>query len=236
MADRRLRYSVEVDLETKDFLAQVNAAVSALNQIGSSSLSTLPTQLKEASLAALELSTNLSKSVDQETGKFDLLTFRKNLQLTGTDLETYAKKLDALGVSGQDAFGQVARVITSAELPLRRANGLLDSLWTTMQNTMKWQLTTSALHSFIGSIQTAFGYAQDLNESLTSIQIVTGKSTQEMAEFASQANQAAKALSTTTTNYADSSLIYFQQGTIGERFFIIPWTEANKFRETKFII
>ena len=33
-----------------------------------------------------------------------------------------------------------------------------------------------------------------------------------MAQFAEQANKAAKALSTTTTDYTNASLIYFQQG------------------------
>ena len=33
-----------------------------------------------------------------------------------------------------------------------------------------------------------------------------------MASFAKEANEAAKALSTTTTNYTDASLIYYQQG------------------------
>jgi hypothetical protein len=33
-----------------------------------------------------------------------------------------------------------------------------------------------------------------------------------MADFAAEANKAAKALSTTTTEYTKASLIYYQQG------------------------
>jgi hypothetical protein len=33
-----------------------------------------------------------------------------------------------------------------------------------------------------------------------------------MADFAKEANKAARALSTTTTRYTDASLIYYQQG------------------------
>jgi TP901 family phage tail tape measure protein len=51
-----------------------------------------------------------------------------------------------------------------------------------------------------------------LNESLNNIRIVTGASKDEMATFAKEANKAAKALSTTTTEYTNASLIYFQQG------------------------
>jgi hypothetical protein len=37
-----------------------------------------------------------------------------------------------------------------------------------------------------------------------------------MSKFAVEANRAAKALSTTTTDYTDASLIYFQQGLSSE--------------------
>ena len=45
----------------------------------------------------------------------------------------------------------------------------------TLANTIKWQISSSLIHGFMGSIQKAFGYAQDLNESLNNIRIVTEK-------------------------------------------------------------
>ncbi len=107
---------------------------------------------------------------------------------------------------------QVATAIGAAELPLKRSNQLLNQLWVTMKNTMRWRLTTGALNSFIGGLQQAFGYSKSLNASLNDIRIVTGKSADEMSRFAKEANQAAKELSTTTTTYTDASLIYYQQG------------------------
>jgi hypothetical protein len=62
----------------------------------------------------------------------------------------------------------------------------------------------------MGSLQSAFYYAQDLNESLNNIRIVTGQNTDQMAKFAKQANAAAQSLSTTTTDYTNASLIYYQ--------------------------
>jgi DNA-directed RNA polymerase specialized sigma24 family protein len=64
----------------------------------------------------------------------------------------------------------------------------------------------------MGTVQSAYHYAKDLNESLTDIRIVTSQSAEEMATFAEKANRAAKALSTTTNQYAKASLIYYQQG------------------------
>jgi TP901 family phage tail tape measure protein len=68
------------------------------------------------------------------------------------------------------------------------------------------------MHGFMGALQSAYGYAQDLNGSLNDIRIVTGASADKMADFAKEANKAAKALSTTTNEYAKASLIFYQQG------------------------
>lgn len=68
------------------------------------------------------------------------------------------------------------------------------------------------IHQIIGAVQRAYGYAQDLNESLNNIRIVTGHNIDYMDKFADKANKAAKALSTSTLNYTDASLIYYQQG------------------------
>lgn len=172
----------------------------------------LTSELQEASKAAAELQVHMQNAVDPKTGQFDLVNFRQSLQTSGHDVQYYANQLKSMGNDGQMAFLKVGEAIAAAEIPMRRSNQLLDSLWTTMKNTMRWQLTTSMLRGFLGSIQTAYGYTQDLNESLNNIRIVTQKSTDDMASFARQANEAAKALSTTTTNYTDASLIYYQQG------------------------
>lgn len=150
--------------------------------------------------------------MNPKTGQLDLSKFQSQLQQSGLTLESYANKLQAIGPIGEQAFLRVASAIAKAELPLTRSNTLLNSLWITMKNTMRWQLTASALHGFIGAIETAYGYAQDLDESLTNIRIVTNQSAEEMENFAKQANEAAKALSTTTVDYTDAALIYYQQG------------------------
>jgi hypothetical protein len=79
-----------------------------------------------------------------------------------------------------------------------------------MKNTARWQLSSSILHGFMGALNTAWGYAKDLDKSLNNIRIVTGYSNEEMIKFAESANKAAKALSTTTTKYTDAALIYYQ--------------------------
>mgnify|MGYP003413400072 FL=1 len=86
----------------------------------------------------------------------------------------------------------------------------MSELWTTMKNTARWQLTSSTMHSFIGAIQHAYHYAQDLNESLNNIRIVSSASVEQMDKFAEKANKAAKSLSSTTLDYTNAALIYYQ--------------------------
>ena len=81
-----------------------------------------------------------------------------------------------------------------------------------MANTARWQISSSVLHGLMGSMQSAYRYAQDLNESLNDIRIVTGQSADQMAKFAAQANASAKALSASTVEYTNAALIYYQQG------------------------
>lgn len=207
---KRLNYTIGVDADTSKLEASLNDAFSRLNRIGSQV--NLTTDLRNASQAALELSSHLNKAFNQQTGKFDLVTFNQSLSESGRTLESYANDLISIGPTGEQAFLKVATAITQAELPLRRTNKLFDQLWVTMKNTMRWQLTSSVLHGFVGALEQAYGYSKDLNRSLNEIRIVSEKSADDMSKFAEQANKAAKALSTTTTDYTDASLIYYQQG------------------------
>lgn len=155
--------------------------------------------------AMLESSKNAS-------GGLDLGKFNQSLAQGQVKISDYAKTLSSLGPQGDQAFAKLAKAIINAEVPLKRTNGLLKEFKTSLANTARWQLSSSMLHGFMGAVQSAYGYAQDLNESLNNIRIVTGQNIDQMATFAKEANKAAQALSTTTTEYTDASLIYYQQG------------------------
>jgi hypothetical protein len=111
---------------------------------------------------------------------------------------------------------KLAQSIAAADRPLITLGSKMSGFLTVLKNTARWQISSSILHGFIGSIRSAYNYAQDLNESLNNIRIVTGQNTDQMAKFAAQANKAAKALSTTTTAYTNAALIFYQQGLTGD--------------------
>ena len=209
---KKLNYEIGFTADTRQLQQAIDAAVKSLQKLGTNPAYGLTEELSQASKSALDLSNNLQKAINQNTGKLDLIDFEKNLKDSGKSLSQYAEELSRLGPIGQQAFLNVASAITQAELPLKRSNKLLSELWVTMKNTARWQLTSSALHGFVGALSTAYGYSKSLDHSLNNIRIVSGQSAEEMKEFAEQANNAAKALSTTTTDYTDAALIYYQQG------------------------
>ena len=155
--------------------------------------------------AMLESSKNAS-------GGLDLGKFNQSLSQGQIKISDYARTLSSLGPQGDQAFAKLAKAIINAEVPLKRTNSVLKEFKTSLMNTARWQLSSSMLHGFMGAVQSAYGYAQDLNESLNNIRIVTGANIDEMSRFAKEANAAAQALSTTTTEYTNASLIFYQQG------------------------
>lgn len=181
----------------------------------SSGKMTLSQDIQKATALAAQLKVQL-ESATSSTGNLNLTKFNNELRASKTSINDYKNALTALGPAGTQAFSNLATSIMKAEVPLRRSNTMLANFATTLKNTARWQISSSILHGFMGALQGAYGYAQDLNQSLNNIRIVTGQSVDDMARFADQANKAAKALSTTTTAYTDAALIYYQQGLTGK--------------------
>lgn len=214
MANKRFDYVIGFSADTSKLNSALKQLEVQLNKIATGKISGNfdIEQIREASSAATQLGAHLKAAINVDTGKLDISKFARSLHSSNTTLSSLSASLTKVGPAGQVAFMNIARAITEAEMPLKRSNELMNKLWITMKNTVRWQITSGFLTGFTGAIGDAYRYAEDLNESLNNIRIVTGKSTAEMAQFAKQANRAAKELNTTTTKYTDASLIYYQQG------------------------
>ena len=212
---KQLNVNLAFTADTGAAKAQIKSLEQDLKNLVSATGATkdfkLTKDLVQAKEAAGQLRLALQNATTS-TGTLDLSKFDQAIRASGMKLSEYRQHLSSLGPAGQQAFAKMAQSIIQAEVPLRKTNALLDNLKTTMINTARWQLSSSMLHGFMGALQSAYGYAQDLNSSLNNIRIVTGASVDEMTVFADRANKAAQALSTSTTQYTDAALIYYQQG------------------------
>ena len=217
MADVSRKVSLIFDADISRAKQQIDSLASSINKLMDKSMritgiTGLDKDLQEAAKNAAQLQVQLQKAVNVKTGKLDLTRFNDSLRESGMTLDKYQQSFSKVGSVGQQAFTELARSIATAEIPLRRSSKLLDNFAVTMKNTVKWQLSSSLMHGFLSSIQSAMSYAQHLNQNLTDIRIVSGQSADEMARFAEQANKSAKELSTTTNQYAQAALIFYQQG------------------------
>lgn len=218
---KQLNIDLNFNANTAQAQQQIQQLQHSLSQIAAAGTvgaggEKITTQLKQASAAAKELQMHLSAAMNTQTGKLDLNKLNNSLLSTKSNLSSLSTALLQTGSTGTTAFTQLATAVSQADRPMLALNGKLTQLWTVMKNTARWQLSSSMLHGFISGVSEAYRYAQDLNESLNNIRIVTGHSAAYMEDFAIQANKAAKALSTTTNEYAKASLIYFQQGLSAE--------------------
>ena len=213
---KQLNVSLAFTADTSQAKNAIQSLVNDLNKLSSSTGldKDLPItkEIMEAQVAAKQLGETLKSSFNADSGKLDLTKFTQQLKSSGMSLSEYGNKLSMLGTQGDQAFLKIAQSIAKTQTPLRQSSKLLTEFATTLKNTARWQISSSILHGFMGAVQSAYGYAQNLDKSLNNIRIVTGQNAEQMAAFAEQANKAAKALSTTTTEYTNASLIYYQQG------------------------
>ena len=213
---KQLNVNLAFTADTSKARAQLqdlqNQLSKVINMPGTSVAGGITEDIQKATRAAAELKVHLQNATNVKTGSLDFAKLNQSIKNSGSSLSDYAAKIQSIGPEGQKAFALLAQSVAGAEVPIRRSNALLSELWTTMKNTARWQLTSSMLHGFMGAVQSAVRYTEDLNESLNNIRIVTGNSVEQMADFAKEANKAAKALSTSTTDYTNAALIYYQQG------------------------
>ena len=210
---KNIQVNLAFNADTTKAKQSINELVNSLNKISTKDSQIFDDKnLREAQSAAKDLTKHLEAAVNVNTGKLDFNKFTQSLTKSNQSLDSLYSNLIKAGPDGERAFAQLASSIASSDSKVLSLNSKIKDLGTTLANTVKWQLSSSLIHGFMGALQHAFNYAKDLNSSLNDIRIVTGASVDEMARFAEQANKSARALSATTTEYTKASLIYYQQG------------------------
>lgn len=159
-----------------------------------------------------EVEQALSIAFNPKLNTVNLNSFYQKLNESGISVNKLSQDMAKMGPQGNAAFNRLASQVLNTNLKLRQTHSLLDSMGKTMVNTVKWGIASSVMNTFTQSVQGAFQYVQSLEKSLTNIRIVTGDSTEKMAQFADQANKSAQALGRSTLDYTKASLTFYQQG------------------------
>ena len=214
MADKnggRIKFGINFDVDNTS-LNKLKKSLQDIQNIKLSNFKGIATDLNSAQEAARNVQIALEKAYNPTLGITNVQAFQKAIESSEGSIDNVYQKLKLAGPEGQAAFHRMATEVLTTNLKLKETNHLVQSMGKTMINTVKWGVASSIMNSFTGSVKGAFTYVQGLEKSLTNIRIVTGDSTTKMAQFAVQANQAAKALGRSTLDYTKSSLTFYQQG------------------------
>ena len=167
-------------------------------------------ELKVLHAAAEDLDQAFTKAFNPNLKTFNIATL--NQELKKLDINKIYTSFQKAGDVGQSAFRNVATAAITTNTQLKTTNKLLDKMAVTMANTVRFGIASSVWNNLTGALEKAWSYTKGLDKSLNNIRIVTGKTSANMEAFATAANRAAKELGTSTRDYADAALIYYQQG------------------------
>ena len=158
------------------------------------------------------LSTALTKSFNPSLGALDLQKFRNEIKSSKLDVEQLMNAFKNGGAQGQIALNNLIGQIGQLDTGIRRSSSTLDKMFNTIGNTVRWGIVSSGFSQILDSLHQSVDYVKELDDSLTQIMLVTDYSREQMNEYAKSANEAARALGSTTTSVTQGSLVFAQQG------------------------
>ena len=172
----------------------------------------LTKDLETASKAASQLEDILNSAWNNKLNQLDLSKVNTGIKDAFKNVQNLKTALTQSGSSGAAAYNNFAMSVLNTNIQLKRTSETLDRMATTFKNTVRYGISSSIFNNFSNSIQKAYDYTVKLDSSLNDIRIVTGKSAEEMDNFAVKANQVAKDLGRSTKDFTEAALIYYQQG------------------------
>ena len=168
--------------------------------------------LSDASGKLKQLRTLISSAFNSNLGMLDITKFTNGLKSANLSLVDMQKAFSTAGSVGDAAFLSTLGRLGKLDTGIKSVSKTTEKLFNTIGNTVRWGVVASGFQSVLNSAHQTVQYVRDLDTSLTNIMMVTQQSKEQMNEFAQSANDAAKALSSTTVNMTDAALVFAQQG------------------------
>ena len=205
-----------LNIRTNSDLAGVNQVKRSLNEVKQMAdnidFAMDSSDIQEMIRSAEALERAMEDAFDPDLNTVNVQKFNRILAESGLNIDDIQSGLAKAGAVGQQAFLTATGQLMKMNDALKYTNKFLDDIAVSFANTVRWSALSSIVNSITGSIQSSYYYVKDLDGALNDIRIVTGQSADSMADFADEANEAAKALAVSTKDYTEGALIYYQQG------------------------
>ena len=176
----------------------------------------LKKELTQAQEQVMLFKTAFEGAFDSKLGVINLTKLNSKLKESSVDIGQVARGYQEMGQQGIQQFRQLTSTILSVNRNLDKTKTIFDKMKETMRNTINWGISSSIMNSFTGAVKKSYGYVRDLDKSLNNIRVVSNESADSMERFAIEASKSAKFLGSSTLDYTDAALIYYQQGLSGE--------------------
>lgn len=129
------------------------------------------------------------------------------------DIDNEAFNRLSQGIGGvRTSFLETNNAIKLSGEEISKYKEKIDNFKLTIANAFRYNVVNEFMDFLTSQVSETIHYIEELDQALNNIRIVSGKSAEEMFKFAEYANEAAKGLGRTATEYAQAAEIYYQQG------------------------
>ena len=212
----RIKFGIDFDVN-KAGLTEIQSELKKIANLTQADLKMQGIEITQQELGKLqsearELQSIFAKSYNFKLNTVDFKKLEENLKNSNINLQQFSITASQLGSKSALGVEKLNASIYKTRDALKEVHPLLDKMKETFANTIRWTIASTAINKVTGSIQQAWSFTKQLDTALNDIRIVTEKNSEEMERFARKANEAAKVLGASTRDYAEASLIYYQQG------------------------
>ena len=154
----------------------------------------------------------LSRSYNPNFKFIDFSKFQSELNKAGVSMKQFRNIMSNDVFKATPGMNSYLQSLVQINEHTKRVSQASQKMFTTFGNAVRWNIAANGLDSFVASIRNSLNYLTELDSSLTQIRIVSDQSAESMRKFALEANQSAKSLGKSTTDYTNAALIFYQQG------------------------
>lgn len=173
-------------------------------------------QLSDSLVQLQRVERAVQKAFNSNLGMLDTRKFSDLISKSNeyrVNMNQLGNAFGQVGARGQTAVTSLIAQVGKLDTGVKTTSKAVDKMANTIGNTLRWGVVASGFSQMMNAAHQAVQYVRDLDTSLTNIMMVTNYSREAMNEYAQSANDAAKALGSTTVAMTNASLVFAQQGT-----------------------
>lgn len=174
-------------------------------------------QLSDSLVQLQRVERAMQKAFNSNLGMLDTRKFSDLISKSNecrVDMNQLGTAFSQVGARGQTAVTSLITQVGKLDTGVKTTSKAVDKMANTIGNTLRWGVVASGFSQMMNAAHQAVQYVKDLDTSLTNIMMVTDYSREAMNEYAQSANDAAKALGSTTVAMTNASLVFAQQGSL----------------------